>query len=647
MAGWLASAESAIRYDGGAAPLWVTLMLAPLAGLLACASVSVRGARRSVVFVGALLGLTMAGCVVTSLHFGLHVPFLPIFLSLLASFAVTQALRLWRIDAALARGVQAVATRATALAGGETESRLANGLKLLETVLPLEEAVVFRLDERGRPAQAARLRRSPAPGAAGSDTDARRVRAWREGVRTCEGVIKSGETVVRSDGEGDECITTVALPLAHEGRAVGALLVRLRGSFDEEDRPLLENVCAQFTRNLQREDARSLGVPSPRETFFSARAAAQRLEAFRAVSGLLTEEGFAAHALSEVPYGHAVAYVDGTMAFVNDEMLSAARLDGAARRQLDLFSLLDCFRTGVFDEPSIAVRRVLQTGSPYERELSFPERGEVLSLRIALICSNSRGGRGAESVARREPLCFAVTVRDVTHVKENEKLRSDMVSLMSHELRTPVTSIGGFADLLAADESLPAEAREFAGIINSEAQRLTRMINAFLAVTRLEQSDKQEVRKVPLMLDDVVRETISNYQAAAKRKRIRLVENGGGKLPPVAADRSLITRALSNLVENAIKYSPERTAVTLSTALEADTVRVVVEDRGYGVPPEAIDRVWEKFYRVARDGQDKEEESTGLGLSFVREVVEQHGGQVALESEAGRGSRFSFTLPRL
>ena len=76
-------------------------------------------------------------------------------------------------------------------------------------------------------------------------------------------------------------------------------------------------------------------------------------------------------------------------------------------------------------------------------------------------------------------------------------------------------------------------------------------------------------------------------------------------------------------------------------------MRLTVEDRGYGIPPEDVERVWEKFYRVARDGRVKEEESTGLGLSFVRQVVEQHGGAVELESEVGRGSRFSFTLPRL
>ena len=109
----------------------------------------------------------------------------------------------------------------------------------------------------------------------------------------------------------------------------------------------------------------------------------------------------------------------------------------------------------------------------------------------------------------------------------------------------------------------------------------------------------------------------------------------------------LITQALARLLDNAIKYSPERTAVNVSAVLEADAVRVIVEDRGYGVPAESLDRIWEKFYRVARDGQEKDEESTGLGLAFVREVVEQHGGTLAVESEVGRGSKFSFALPRL
>src|SRR5207302_3117394 len=126
-----------------------------------------------------------------------------------------------------------------------------------------------------------------------------------------------------------------------------------------------------------------------------------------------------------------------------------------------------------------------------------------------------------------------------------------------------------------------------------------------------------------------------------KKKRIRLVDQKNGTIPPVSADKSLITQALTKLIDNAIRYSPERTTVTVSPVLEAEAVRVVVEDRGYGVPRESLDRIWEKFYRVARDGQEKDEESTGLGLAFTKEVVVQHGGAVAVESEVGRGWRFS------
>jgi signal transduction histidine kinase len=455
--------------------------------------------------------------------------------------------------------------------------------------------------------------------------------------------MRSRALEAKAESPDADAASTVAVPLCHDGQAVGALLLRLRGRFEEDDRPLLENVSAQFARNLQRDDARALDVPSARATFYSSRAARQRLEAFGVVSGLLTEQGFAGLVLSEGSDAHAVAYLDGTLAFVNPAMLSAARLGEGEWRALDLFGLLERFRTGVFDEPQIAVRRVLQTGQPYERELTYLERGQTLLLRLALVT----GGGGGDESGPGAPLCLAVTARDVTRMKEYDKLKSDMLSLMSHELRTPVTSINGFAELLMADDKIPEDAREFLSIIHAESQRVARMLSTFLSVAKLEQKDRQEVLMAPLTLDDVVRETVASYQPVAKRKRIRLVERDTQRLPPVAADRGLITQAVANLVDNAIKYSPERTSVTLSTALEADAVRLTVEDRGYGIPPEDQDRVWEKFYRVARDGRVKEEESTGLGLSFVRQVVEQHGGQVFLQSAPGHGSKVGFTLPRL
>lgn len=626
--------------NAAAAPqLWLGALMILAAGLSSGFATARAGAKRILPFLcGGLLVLAAVSLLI-SRYLHIDIAFAPMALAALVSWLAVQLRRLWLIDSVLTRNVNQSTSQVSRLEGGSSEARLMSGLKLLETVLPLDEAVIFHPDENGQLAPAARLRAASTSG--GLETD--RNAAWRASVKLCEHAVAAGKMVATSS-ENDDAPASVALPLRHEGRPLGALLVRLRESFDKNDCPLLLAVGEQLARNFQRDEARKRAVPRDFMTLISSRAADSRLESFGVLSGLLTEQRFGAEVLSEASDGHAVAYLDGTLAYINPPLLRAARLLEKEALALDLFGLLDRFRGGVFDEPSIAVRRVLQTGDAYERELHFPERNnQALELRIALV--TERSGKNGSSTTH--PLCLAVTVRDVTRIKEYEKLKSDMISLMSHELRTPITSINGFAELLMNDDAIPAESREFLSIINSESQRLSRMINTFLAVTQLEAADKQEVLKIPLRLDDVVKETLTSLQPVAKKKRIRLVEQSSQRLPPVAADRSLITQVVTNLVGNAIKYSPDRTTVTVSTALEADTVRLCVEDRGYGIPPEAVDRVWEKFYRVARDGQEKDEESTGLGLSFVREVVEQHGGTVTLESEVGRGSKFSFTLPRL
>ena len=643
--GVLASPAALFMFDDTTTPSvppqgWVVLLLVASAGAGGGFAAERLGARKGLQVVAGALAILCAASLAASRFLHLDIVFAPVMLAACGSLAAAQARRLWKIDALLSECVGRVAARPSVLESRGASARMSSGLKLLDTVLALDEAVVFRVDEQGALAQAARLRSQAQGASANAAVSGERHSAWREGVGLCERAVLSRQLTVEETSGGAR--SSVAAPLVHEGGAVGALLLRLREKFDETDAPLVVNVCAQLARNLQREDARLLDAPSARESFFSSRAARQRLEAFGVVSGLLTEQGFAGLVLSEATDAHAVAYLDGTLAFVNRSMLKAARVGAAEWRSLDLFGLLERFRTGVFDEPQIAVRRVLQTGQAYERELTFIDQSRTLALRIALVSA-----AGFEVDADARPLCVAVTVRDVTREKEYDKLKSDMLSLMSHELRTPITSINGFAELLALDERLPEDAREYLTIINSESQRVARMLSTFLSVAKLEQKDRQEVAMIPLTLDGVVRDTITNLQPAAKRKRIRLVERDVQRLPPVAADRGLITQAVANLVDNAIRYSPDRTAVTLSAELESDAVRLTVEDRGYGIPLEDQDKVWEKFYRVSRDGRIKEEESTGLGLSFVREVVEQHGGRVFLESEVGRGSKVGFTLPRL
>ena len=618
---------------------WVAALLILSAALISGFAVERAGARRAFIYTGGSLLLLCLLSLLASALFQLDIVFAPTALSAVAAAFLVQLKRLREIDAKLTRSVMAAASEVNQLEGAAADARLMSGLKLLEAVLPLNEAIIFHPDETGRLAPAARTRGKMVAGKMEADRNS----TWREGLLLCEQAVESGEILTPTkEAESAGRASCVAVPLRHEGQAVGALLLRLGEAFDESDRPLLSAVGAQLARSFQRDEARREMAAKDRMTFLSAGAAERRLEAFRVVSGLLTEQRFGAEVLSETSDGQAIAYLDGTIAYLNPQMLRAARLEEDEARRVDLFALLDNLRTGVFDEPTIAVRRVLQTGNAYERELYYPDRNQTLLVRIALCFARSASN---ESLA--QPVCMAVTVRDVSSMKELDKLKSDMISLMSHELRTPITSINGFAELLAMDDSVPAESREFLNIIVSESQRLSRMIDTFLSVTKLEAADKQEVMKIPLKLDDVVGDMVINLQPLAKKKRIRLVQQSSDRLPPVAADKSLITQCVANLIDNAIKYSPEKTTVSVSTVLEADAVRVLVEDRGYGIPPESIDKVWEKFYRVARDGQEKDAETTGLGLSFVREVIEQHGGAVELESEVGRGSKFSFTLPRL
>jgi len=569
-------------------------------------------------------------CTLVSHFLGIDLFPVPMLVGGLLASALVQIGSLWHLDRQLTKALLKSPNESDLVKTEEAKTRLASGLKLLKAVLPINEGVVFQCvgDEFQTVARTK----------TGSGTgEPNRNSIWRDGVKLCQRSVVTKEVVVQASENQITC--SVAVPLRHEQSIVGVLLLRLNSSFCDDDRPLLEAVGAQFARNLARDTFSKNSFDSSLFGFFSTVGSEKKLDALHVLRAVTTEQRCEANALAQVNDGIAIAYLDGTIALTNSALLGFAELTLNELTSLDVFGLLDRFRTDIFDEPAIAVRRVLQTSQDYEGELNFDQRNQILGLRISLLRENQD--------ITAEPVGMAIFVSDLTKAKDYEKLKSDMISLMSHELRTPLTSINGFAELLTSDDTIPEQAREFVTIIANESQRMSRMINTFLAVTQLQRKDKQEVLKIPLRLDEVVRDTIATLQPVAKKKRIRLVEQPALRVPPVAADKSLITQVVKNLLHNAIKYSPERTTVTVSTALEAEAVRVCVEDRGFGIPAESKDRVWEKFYRVVREGQEKDEESTGLGLSFVREVVEQHGGSVALDSEEGRGSKFSFTLPRL
>jgi signal transduction histidine kinase len=565
--------------------------------------------------------------------------FIPGMITVLLTVAVIHVKNLIRIDYSLTEKLDEIVSSNRATGGKSGDLRLESGLRLLETLLPTSEAVVFEFNDKGQLEPVGRLKNDKSQGSAVA-----RQNDWRSSVELCEQALETKETVVRVN-EKNPSAAKVALPLIHDQVLVGVLLVNIKQNYERADRFLLESFSEQIARNFRRREYLDKNLSPSWFNFLSTDLAQNRLELISLFHSMLKEQRFGALASSYLKEAHAIAYLDGTLAYVNRQMRKMAGLNDVI--DVDLFKLLSRFKSEVFNEPSIAVRRVLQTGEMFQCEIDFPEKKQTLDLQIMLIKVPADDVSIHDSSVLTKPICFLITMRDISAVKENEKLRSDMTSLMSHELRTPITSIKGFAELLLMDEQMNEESKEFLNIISNESQRLSKMLTTFLSVSNLEQSDKKEFVKTPVKLDTVVREVVEDLKEKARDKRIRLIEQANSHLPPIAADKGLITRVVTNLIDNAIKYSPERTSVIISTILESDFLRVVVEDKGYGIPNGEFEKIWQKFYRVAREGHDKEEESTGLGLSFVKEAIEQHGGEVAVESEVGNGSRFSFTLPRL
>ena len=238
---------------------------------------------------------------------------------------------------------------------------------------------------------------------------------------------------------------------------------------------------------------------------------------------------------------------------------------------------------------------------------------------------------------------LVASLHDVTAQHALNQAKNDMVSLVSHELRTPLTSIRGYGDMLMKYDLVEEKGAEFLKSILSETDRLDRLIQSFLDIAQIESGRKQlesSVIDAGPFLDEVLR----SHQPLAAQKGITLASGQGNPVPRVRGDRMLLHQALSNLLTNAIKYSPAGTEVRIGMRKGDGTVRFDVKDRGYGIPPEEVARVFEKFYRRP-NSETQEQNGFGLGLAFVREVAQLHGGDVTVESREGEGSLFSLWIP--
>lgn len=233
---------------------------------------------------------------------------------------------------------------------------------------------------------------------------------------------------------------------------------------------------------------------------------------------------------------------------------------------------------------------------------------------------------------------------DVTRMRHLEKVRSEFVANVSHELRTPITSIKGFIETLLEEEVPPETQERFLRILKQEADRLDSLLRDLLELSFLE-SDRSPLRRESTHLARLTANVLQALEPQASQKRIAIRVDIPRDLPQIPVNPAMIEQALINLVDNAIKYSPEGADVHIEARRVAnDFVEVAVADNGPGIPSEHLSRIFERFYRVDK-ARSRSVGGTGLGLSIVRHIVERHGGSVRAESRLGKGSRFIVTLP--
>ncbi|MCR8745335.1 HAMP domain-containing sensor histidine kinase [Romboutsia lituseburensis] len=237
-----------------------------------------------------------------------------------------------------------------------------------------------------------------------------------------------------------------------------------------------------------------------------------------------------------------------------------------------------------------------------------------------------------------------INIEDITEKVRLENMRSDFVANVSHELKTPLTSISGFVETLKLNEDIDPQTRNrFLGIIESESNRLKRLIEDILLLSFIENQENSLVDSVNIY--EVFIEIYDMTSYIAKSKNIKLTYEFSDKSIKVCSNRDYIKQVFLNLIDNAIKYTPENKEVHVNVSASKGNICISIKDTGVGIPEEDIERIFERFYRVDK-ARSRDVGGTGLGLAIIKHIVKSLGGNISVKSELGKGSEFIVIIPQ-
>lgn len=329
---------------------------------------------------------------------------------------------------------------------------------------------------------------------------------------------------------------------------------------------------------------------------------------------------------------------EGVIAFDVDERIISINQAAARIFKRETSDILNRTVQEAVRNPEVQqfVRDALSTSENLKSDITLYHEGERIIYTHSTSLFDSTGHSSG----------ILVVLNDVTQLRQLENIRRDFAANVSHEIKTPLTAIKGFVETLRHScKEKPEDTERFIGIIDKHVNRLAAIVDDLISLSKIEQDDeKKEIKLQKSPIKNILQTAIGNCREKAEQKEI-IIDMACEKNISAMIDATLLEQAIFNLLDNAINHSDRQSTVQVSVVAQDAEIVISVQDHGLGIPKEHHPRLFERFYRVDK-ARNRKLGGTGLGLAIVKHIAQAHGGRVTVESAHGKGSTFSFYLPK-